>query len=172
MAPRFFSERLFSKGEQQSQEAADYELILAGIRDHYRPIGFMEDFRVEKIATELLRSARLLSFEQKVFGLLNPFKSHSVDGILRYQATNSRQLAQDIEELERHQEIRKAKSSQDPPSDAEADNPPDEQNEMEEAAKEDPLLAGSDLSPSENYGTNPTPTQPLGNAERGLPGHS
>ncbi|MGD1209946.1 MAG: hypothetical protein ABR973_01150 [Candidatus Acidiferrales bacterium] len=186
----FFAKRLFSTPEQQAQDGADYELIANGIRDHYRPIGFMENFRVEKIATELLRSARLLSFEQKVLGLLDPFESHSVDRILRYQVTNSRQLAQDIEELERHQEIRRAKSNQDPPSDADVDNPPDEQNEEERPANEDQLQADCDGSssgncetnptvscetngpigvtppPIANCGTNPTPTQRLGNEEQ------
>jgi hypothetical protein len=127
----FFAKRLFSK-EQRARDGSDYGLLLNGLRNYYQPIGFMEDVGVDTIAAELLRSARILSYEQEHLNSFEPFESHSVDRILRYQAANSRQLAQAIERLERLQEMRRAKSNQDPPSDAEIDNPSDGQNEVAE----------------------------------------
>lgn len=151
----FFAKRLFATPEQEAEDRAEYELIVQGVRDHYQPIGFMENLWAERIAAELLRSARVLSYEQGLFlsGSFNVFESNSVDRVLRFHATVNRQLALDIEELEHLQEKRRAKSNQGPPPDAEVDTPADEPQKMEGRAEEDPSAAGLDLSQSGNYPT-------------------
>jgi hypothetical protein len=88
--------------------------------------------------------------------------------LLRYQASTSRQLAQAIEELERLQEKRKAgaKRHPDPQSDPGADSPSAEQDETDgQHVNENRSDDTRDPSLSRNYGTNPTPSQPLCNKE-------
>ena len=63
----FFSKRLFLNTDQWAKDKADYETVANGVYEQYQPVGFMENFLVEKIATEALRLARLIEHEQKVF---------------------------------------------------------------------------------------------------------
>ena len=145
----FYAKRLFPTSRERDRDGADYEIVASGIRNHYQPRGFMENFWAEKIAVEMLRSARLLGHEQDNFtNYYQAFERGSVDRILRFHAAINRQLAHAIEQLERLQEAREAKSQ---------DNPADEENETEEQAEnEDQLEVGPDVPPSGNCGTNPT----------------
>lgn len=102
----------------------------------------MENYFAEKIAVGMFRSARLLSHEQNILGALcifndSPFDSQSVDRVLRFQTTIDRQLAKDIEQLERLQDMRKARAEQDHSPDAGSDDLPNEQNESEERPSDD-----------------------------------
>jgi hypothetical protein len=168
----FFAKRLFRTREQeQTEEGAEYELILNGVHDHYRPVGFMEDYWAGKIATEMLRSLRVVGYEGDVLGsplhFGSPFDSSSVDRVLRHQASISRQLSQAIEEIERLQEKRKAGANRDPdpPSDPGA-SPSAEQDQTDgQQANENRSDDTRDPSSSRNYGTNPTPSQPLCNED-------
>ena len=169
----FFAKRLFPTGEQeQTEESAEYELILNGVHDHYRPVGFMEHFWAGKIAAEMLRTLRVVGYEGDVLGsplhFGTPFDSSSVDRVLRHQASTSRQLAHAIEQLERLQERRKAGANQDldPSSDPGADNPSIEQDETDgQQVNENRSDDTRDPSSSRNYGTNPTSSQPLCNED-------
>ena len=104
----FFAKRLFLNMEQWAKDKADYETVAKGVIKHYQPEGFMENFWVEKIATEALRFARVVQHEQKVFEWTAPFENRSPNSIVRYQATINRQMFQAIQELERLQANRKA----------------------------------------------------------------
>jgi len=159
------AKRLFPTPEQQDREGEDFALILNGVGDHYRPVGFWENFWAEKVAIEAFRSVRVLSEEQGIFDSTLVFEIQSIDKILRYEAAANRQLAQAIKHLEHLQEARRAKFQQDPSSHKEVTNPPPDQNEMEEQPqKENQSSGGPDVPPSGDYGTNPTVSDDGNNA--------
>jgi hypothetical protein len=141
--------------------------MASGLRDHYQPIGLMENSVVEQIAVEMLLSARLLGHEHHIFeDYAQPFERRLVDTIMRVKSANYRRLAQEIEQLERLQKSRRAKSRQDLSGHAEVESPPDEEHEKEEQSEnEDQLQVGSDIALSGDCGTNPTPTRSSGDRE-------
>jgi hypothetical protein len=152
----FYAKRLFPTSRERDRDGADYDDLVKGIRNHFRPIGFMENLCVERIAVEMLRSARLLGYEQEnLSNYSQAFERRSTDSILRFHAAINRQLAQAIEELERLQAKRLTKSKQDLP-DAEVDNPVNEDEMEEQLENEDQLQIGPDVPPSGDCGTNPT----------------
>ena len=108
----FFALRLFPNNEMLARDGADYNRILASLRNHYLPQGDLEDLCVERIATHSLRLARLLGHEQGVFAWRAPFEARSIDKIIRYESNVSRQLDKATQQLERLQEARKAESDQ------------------------------------------------------------
>jgi len=154
----FYAKRLFPTSRERDQDGAEYDNLVKGIRNHFQPIGFMENLWVERIAVEMLRSARLLGYEQEnLSNYSQAFERRSIDSILRFQAAINRQLAQAIEELERLQAERRAKSNQDLP-DAEVDNPVNEDGMEEQPENEDQLQIAPDVPPSGDCGTDPTPS--------------
>ena len=172
----FFAKRLFLNIEQWAKDKADYETVAKGLIKHYQPQGFMENFWVEKIATEALRFARVVQHEQKVFEWTAPFENRSPNSIVRYQAAINRQMFQAIQELERLQANRKAgatPSGRPGPAGASAaeefEEPtaaPDGQTDEEptgsvatapEPHGEQPEACAFDAAPRESYGTNPPP---------------
>jgi hypothetical protein len=156
-----FAKRLFPNAEQRLRDGADYDVMYAGFCNHYSPVGYWENYWVEKIATEALRLARLLGFEQKILAWSAPFEARSVDRLLRYESTVNRQFMKAIDYLERLQEKRKSESTQPEP-----DNTGDEPSEMiqepsatrEDVVSEEPtedstagnIPAASPKVPSEN----------------------
>jgi len=176
----FFAKRLFLSIEQWAKDKADYETVAKGVIGHYQPQGFMENFWVEKIATEALRFARVVQHEQKVFEWTAPFENRSPNSIVRYQAAINRQMFQAIQELERLQANRKAGATptgRPGPAGASAaeefEEPtaaPDGQTDEEptgsvvtapELHSEQSEPSGSDAVPHDNCGTNP-PTAAAG----------
>jgi hypothetical protein len=86
--------------------------VAEGVRNDYQPVGYWENFWIEKISTEALRLARLLGHEQTVMmSWSNPFWEPSADRVLRFQTTANRRLAEAIEQLERLQAKRKAETA-------------------------------------------------------------
>jgi hypothetical protein len=86
--------------------------VAEGVRNDYQPVGYRENFWIEKISTEALRLARLLGHEQTVMmSWSNPFWEPSADRVLRFQTTANRRLAEAIEQLERLQAKRKAETA-------------------------------------------------------------
>jgi hypothetical protein len=118
----FFALRLFPNNEVLARDGADYNRILASLRNHYLPQGDLEDLCVEKIATYSLRLARLLGHEQDVFAWRAPFEARSVDKIIRYESNINRQLEKTTRQLERLQEAREAESDQIETSGLESDD--------------------------------------------------
>jgi hypothetical protein len=117
----FYAKNLFLTPEQVAKDKADYLAVANGFYAHYRPVGYVENFWLVKIATHALRSARLLEHEQKVFSWTVPFEQRSVINLVRYQTNVSRDMTRAIEELERLQEIRKGGSNPSEPSDSNED---------------------------------------------------
>jgi len=114
----FYAKNLFLTPEQVVKDKADYLTVANGFCAHYQPVGYVENFWVEKIATQALRSARLLAHEQKVLSWTFPFEARSVSNLVRYQTSINRELAWSIEQLERLQEIRKGESNPSEASDS------------------------------------------------------
>jgi hypothetical protein len=104
----FFAKHLFPTAEQRAKDYSDYLTVANGVYKHYQPEGFMENFWLEKIATEAVRLARVVGYKQE---LMIAWRSHfwgsAADRILRYQTTANRRLTEAIEELERLQAKRK-----------------------------------------------------------------
>jgi len=158
------AKRLFPTSAVRDRDGADYEQLLKGVRDYYQPVGFMEDYRVERIAIGILREARRLRYEQEALDTYRPFESRSIENILRFEAANNRQMANDIQEMKRLQTERLAEPKQ--YSSHEATDPVGDQSEMEgEPENEDQLQDDPELtapaSQMANCGTNPTPTDSL-----------
>lgn len=131
-----FAFRLFSNKEQLTREWADYDSLYKGIFQHFSPVGYIENLWVEKIASQALRHARLLGFEQKVLSWVSPFEARSVDRIVRYESLVTRQFNHAIEELERLQEKRLAESNEPESSQLEPDDATGEPHEPTEKSSE------------------------------------
>jgi len=101
-----FAGKLFSQTEQA--ERIEYDEMAAQLIDHYRPIGFKEQLLVEQIFTELVRSGRILRYEQLVLSKGEAFMGGALERVLRYSTSHSRQLSRLLEELEAAQVKRKA----------------------------------------------------------------
>jgi hypothetical protein len=97
---------LFRPEEVGGAEYQSYTALLLTFITHYQPCGPVEQFLVEKVATEALRLRRLLAFERDIFSKNEPFLHPGVDKLLRYQSTYNRQFFQALAELERQQRSR------------------------------------------------------------------
>ena len=118
----FFALRIFPNNELRAQDGADYDMVYKSFCFHYEPVGDMEHFWLEKIATEALRLARVLGYGQEVLGWRMPFETHSLDKLLRYEATINKNFEHARKNLELLQAQRKAEESQlDEPNDPEPD---------------------------------------------------
>jgi hypothetical protein len=141
----FFARKLFNSG-QGTEERRQYEELGACLKDHYQPIGFVEELLVEQIFAELVRQSCLLRYEQQAFSNGQAFLA-AADKILRYQSTQNRHLAQLMKELERLQEKRQG-SGQSEPSGPDCDYPPAESvDPVPELVAEEPL-AGDEVHAS------------------------
>ena len=101
-----FAGKLFSQTEQA--ERLEYHEMAAQLVDHYQPIGFKEQLLVEQIFTELVRSGRILRYEQLVLSQDAAFMGSALDKVLRYSTTHSRQLSRLLKELEDEQAKRQS----------------------------------------------------------------
>jgi hypothetical protein len=81
--------------------------LAAGLREHYQPVGMMEEILLQKILVESARYGRILGLEQRELARENAFFNAAVDRIGRYTASTSRALFRAIEELDRLQDARK-----------------------------------------------------------------
>jgi hypothetical protein len=104
----FFSSRLFRDAAQRAKEEPEYLAILDGFRQHYEPVGFFENFWVERAAAEAFRYARNLEHEQLVCRAPVSYMTVAPSNLQRYQATINKGLAQCMTVLENLQAARKA----------------------------------------------------------------
>jgi hypothetical protein len=148
----FYGLRLFPNSKLLAEDGADYNRIYAAYWNHYAPVGDLEKLCVEKIAVEALRLARLFGHEQKILAWGAPFEARSMDKIVRYESSVSRQLDKTIEQLERLQEARQMDSNQFEPSDMDSDdaisNPDEATEETSEAPEDLNLEQPQPISPS------------------------
>jgi hypothetical protein len=101
-----FAGKLFSQTEQA--ERLEYDKMAAQLVDYYQPIGFKEQLLVEQIFTELVRSGRILRYEQQVLSQCAAFMGGALEKVLRYSTCHSRQLSRLLEELEDEQAKRQS----------------------------------------------------------------
>ena len=101
-----FAGKLFSQTEQA--ERLEYDEMAAQLVDHYQPIGFKEQLLVEQIFTELVRSGRILRYEQLVLSQGAAFMGGALEKVLRYSTSHSRQLSRLLEELQDEQAKRQS----------------------------------------------------------------
>jgi hypothetical protein len=115
-----------------TETASEIQELAAGLREHYKPDGIMEEILVQKIVVETARYSRVLGFEQPESGYNRMYFLVCLDKIMRYTTSTSRSLYRAIEELERLQAARKARESSAPsksavsaalPSQADAERP-------------------------------------------------
>ena len=104
----FFARQPLPAGQEGDKLWLIYSDMVAGIWEHYKPVGCMEEILTEKIATESIRLSRFMAHESDYVGKMQLFQLDCVDRILRFQSAIDRQLFQTMRELERLQEIRKA----------------------------------------------------------------
>jgi hypothetical protein len=110
-----YSSRLYRDENQRAKEEPEFLEILNGFREHYQPVGFVENFWLERVAVEAFRYARNLSHEQNVLRYDDYFLSSAPNSLQRYQGAISKQLAQTLAQLEAFQAARKAiETSEDP----------------------------------------------------------
>jgi hypothetical protein len=86
----------------------EMKALTAGLREHYHPVGMMEEILLQKILVETARYSRILGLEQRELARESAFFSAAVDRVGRYTTSTSRGLFHAIEQLERLQEERKA----------------------------------------------------------------
>lgn len=95
-----------------SPECEEFSRVLSLVAEHYKPVGPMEHFLVEKVAIETIRYGRLVNREQNL--------QHDYWAIVklatRYQSAINRQLFEAIKEVERLQSKRKAEELAEPDS--------------------------------------------------------
>jgi hypothetical protein len=169
-----------------AKDKPDYLTVANGFHAHYQPVGYVENLWVQKIATQVFRSARLLAHEQKVLSCAAPFEERSISNLVRYQTSVNRELTWAIAELERLQEIRKGGSNPSEPSDSNEDESLDPEPPTSEFPAPDgepsadpstgsisaPAEGGGErleaahpaLATHESCGTNPTATETNGQA--------
>jgi len=167
----FFALRLFPNDKARAQDAGNYNSVWNGLCSHYVPVGFMEHFWVEKAATEALRIARVLGYGQQVLDWQAPLESHSVDRLLRYEFTATRNFTQAIKNLELLQAQRKAEATElDEPTDPEPDTstgepeptPNEPPSVPQEGVTEEPTLVSTS---AQEAATHPTAEDSAANAK-------
>ena len=155
----FYAKNLFLTPEQVATHKPDYLTVANGFHAHYQPVGYVENLWVEKIATQVFRSARLLVHEQKILSWAAPFEERSISNLVRYSTSVNRELTWAIEELERLQEIRKGGSN---PSER-SDSNEDESLDPEPPTSESPA---PDRESSANPSSGSIPAPAEGDDER------
>jgi hypothetical protein len=101
-----FAVHLGRIGPEAKYDHKAYLQLADRVRNHYRPVGFMEEFMVEKIVAEMVRCARVFGHEQRRLGYYRaPGSLEKIDLglILRYSIAADRQLSRSIKDLERMQ---------------------------------------------------------------------
>jgi hypothetical protein len=144
----FYSDRIFPTPELWARDGEGYGRKLAAYRNHYAPIGELENDCVEQMAMYSLRQVRILGPEQKVLNQPAPFELRSVDRIVRYESHISRLLEKAIARLERLQAARQAESSELDSSNLEEDEALSNDDAIEEPQDASTSSSVPDASPT------------------------
>jgi hypothetical protein len=106
-----FAFRTLPPGETRESVWTEFRPTYVALWEQYQPETPIEVLLFDKIAANLIRFGRLLTFEARHSGdgyPLDPYQLARADSIYRNQAAVWRQFLQDIRELERVQQQRKA----------------------------------------------------------------
>jgi hypothetical protein len=103
-----FAEKLLNQTPQGASERLEYEELATQVHDFYQPIGTKEQLLVELLITELVRTGRILRYEQMILTSDSAFWSDGLSKVLRYSQSHSREVARLMKWLEEEQEKRRA----------------------------------------------------------------
>jgi hypothetical protein len=143
----FYALRLFPNRELTGSEGIDYTRVYDYYVNYYSPSGALEKLCVEKIVVHVLRQARLLDHEKKMFDSAWPFE-FPTDKLMRFEAHVTRELEKAINEPACLQEARLSASNDCEYSDGEIANVPAEaEGETDQTAvAEQPARQPSNLA--------------------------
>jgi hypothetical protein len=96
----------FLKGATD-ETVVEVEALAAAMREHYQPVGIVEEILVQKIIAETVRYGRALTLEHPKSVPSEGYLVHFLDRVVRYTTSTSRALYRAMEELERLQAARK-----------------------------------------------------------------
>lgn len=102
-----FAAKLLNQTPQGASERLEYEELAAQVRDCYQPVGTKEQLLVELLITELVRTGRILRYEQMVLTSDSAFWSDGLAKVLRYSQAHSREVARLMKWLEEEQAKRR-----------------------------------------------------------------
>ncbi len=103
-----FAAKLLNQTPQGASERLEYEELATQVRDFYQPVGTKEQILVELLITELIRTGRILKYEQIVLTDDRLFWSNGLAKVLRYSQAHSREVARLMKSLAEEQEKRRA----------------------------------------------------------------
>jgi hypothetical protein len=112
-----YARRLYPTAKQWAEDGEDYRKISIALHEHYKPVDAWEGFWVEKIATETIREARGIGFQQRTLGSEYRFWGTSLNTSERHVSSAHKRLHQAIKMLEDIQAKRLANSGQPQPTD-------------------------------------------------------
>jgi hypothetical protein len=156
----FFARRLFPSRQQWSEDGADYKAAAIAVHEHYLPVGHWEMFWAEKIATEALRHARSVGYQQSVLGSVYRFSGTQLNTAQRHETAGFKHMLQAIKMLESIQEARRAHSipvqpiASDPKQ--ESDAPKGPATVTPEPSETDAGCAGETELPADSSGSEDT----------------
>jgi hypothetical protein len=104
-----FAAKLLNQTPQGANERLEYEELATQVRDFYQPVGTKEQLLVELLITELVRTGRILRYEQMVLTSDSAFWSDGLAKVLRYSQAHSREVARLMKWLEEEQAKRRVK---------------------------------------------------------------
>jgi len=120
----FFARALFQNAEQR-QDIQEYNRLHSSLWEEFKPASFREKLQIERIATDSLRLARLMRYEQQNYK--NTIAANNGQ-LVRYITAVDRQLEKKTQQMERLQEKRKSESASldlpEPESDENDDDAP------------------------------------------------
>ena len=106
-----FAQHLVRPSPQGQKDCEAYNSLARRAWEHFRPEGFLEEFMVEKIVTEMVRYARIIGHEQRSLGYRGGSTHYGIETVLRFSNSSERQLMRSMRELERIQVARETVSN-------------------------------------------------------------
>jgi hypothetical protein len=89
------------------ESRAEFNALLKGLRDDFRPEGTFQELQVEKLAVLYWRERRLVIADRRASSLPEFFGGpQQLDLALRYDATLNRNIDRTLAQFERHQRMR------------------------------------------------------------------
>ena len=108
----FYAHRLYPTLKQWAEDGGDFRMISIAVYEHYKPVGRWEGYWAEKIATEAIREARGIGFQQSILDSGYRFCDTRLNTSERHISSAHKRLHQAIEMLERIQAKRLANAAQ------------------------------------------------------------
>jgi len=98
-----YVKQLYPTIAQWEEDGADYQRLARGIRDQYRPVNYMAEMSVEKLAVYHVLLARITRRQQSYLASKFSFHCSIADRILRTRNSLEKTIVRELRELERFQ---------------------------------------------------------------------